>query len=59
MYTVTGLVKCSETLKDLVIYADEKSAWARPAEMFSEFTVKDGMPVLRFQVTDEEKDVEV
>ena len=58
VYTVTAIVKHSETLEELVVYADNKTAWAWPIKMFSEFSSRDGVPVLRFQIIEDDVGIE-
>lgn len=52
-YTVVGVARHSETLEELVVYRQEygdRGLWVRPAGMFAETVVVDGMPVPRFQL---------
>ena len=50
-YEVIGVAKHSETLEDYVVYRalyDDGALWVRPAAMFTEHIVVDGMTKLRF-----------
>lgn len=51
-YTVLGIVRHSESLKELVLYRQEygeHGIWVRPKEMFLETVKIDGQDVPRFQ----------
>lgn len=51
-YEVIGLAKHSETLEPMVVYRalyGEGGLWVRPASMWNETVMKDGVPVKRFQ----------
>jgi len=53
-YTVLGVARHSETLEELVVYRQEygdHGLWVRPASMFAETVVVDGMKVPRFAPT--------
>lgn len=55
-YEVIALAKHSETLEDLVVYKalyGEGGIWVRPASMWNEEVVKDGIKVKRFAYVDE------
>jgi hypothetical protein len=50
-YTVLGVARHSETLEELVVYRQEygdRSLWVRPAAMFAETVMVDGVAVPRF-----------
>lgn len=50
-YTVLGIARHSETLEQLVVYRQEYGdhrLWVRPAAMFGETVMVDGMAVPRF-----------
>lgn len=53
-YEVLGIVKHSETLKDLVLYKtlypnELSELWVRPKEMFEETLLIDGIETPRFK----------
>ena len=53
-YEVVGVAKHSETMEDFVVYRalyDNKVSklWIRPKKMFTEFVMKDGKKVKRFE----------
>ena len=55
-YRVTGLALHSETTEPMVIYRalyGTEEMWVRPAAMWNETVMVNGMPVHRFQITDE------
>lgn len=60
-YEVIGTVRHSETLEELVIYKalykshdfPENQLWVRPATMFTETVLHDGMKVPRFRLVEE------
>jgi len=55
-YRVTGLALHSETEEPMVIYRalyGTQETWVRPASMWNETVTVNGMPVHRFQITDE------
>ncbi|MEI7036398.1 DUF1653 domain-containing protein [Fulvimonas yonginensis] len=50
-YQVLGTARHSETLEELVVYRalyGERGLWVRPAAMFAETVVVDGVPTPRF-----------
>lgn len=50
-YQVLGTARHSETLEDLVVYRalyGERGLWVRPAAMFAQTIVVEGVPVPRF-----------
>jgi hypothetical protein len=50
-YTVLGIARHSETLEELVVYRQEygdRGLWVRPAAMFTETVVVDGIRLPRF-----------
>lgn len=52
VYDVISVAKQTETLEELVVYRDVHDAaklWVRPATMFTETVVVDGVTVPRFQ----------
>jgi len=56
-YTVVGVARHSETLEELVVYRQEygeRGLWVRPAAMFAETVVVDGLIVPRFCRIDSE-----
>ena len=56
LYELVDVARHSETLEPLIIYKNVKTgeAWARPAHMWNETVVVDGVEVLRFQYIGEE-----
>lgn len=51
-YVVLGVARHSETEEELVVYRQDygdRSLWVRPAAMFQETVLVDGIPVPRFQ----------
>jgi len=55
-YTVLGVARHSETLEEMVVYRQEygdRGLWVRPAVMFGETVVVDGVAVPRFQRIEE------
>ena len=55
-YRVIGIASHSETLEPMVVYQalyGEEDLWVRPASMWNETVTVNGMPVHRFQITDE------
>jgi hypothetical protein len=55
-YTVLGVARHSETLEEMIVYRQEygdRGLWVRPAVMFGETVVIDGVAVPRFQRIEE------
>lgn len=51
-YEVIGMARHSETLEDMVIYRalyGQGETWVRPASMWNETVVKDGVEMKRFE----------
>lgn len=51
-YEVIGVAKHTETLEEVVVYRalyGEKGLWVRPAVMFMETVIKEGVEVPRFK----------
>ncbi len=57
LYEVLDTVINSETLQTMVLYRpkDSSDLWVRPYEMFIATVVKDGLPVSRFSLLENEK----
>jgi hypothetical protein len=58
VYEVTGTVRHSETLEPLTLYRalyGEHGLWVRPAAMFEEIVVIDGISQPRFTKIEDEK----
>ena len=56
-YTVLSVARHSETLEELVVYRQEygdRGLWVRPAAMFAETVMVDGVAVLRFNLINAE-----
>lgn len=56
-YTVLGLARHSETLEELVVYRQEygdRGLWVRPAAMFAETVLVNGVAVPRFALLGDE-----
>ena len=56
-YEVIGMAKHSETLEDMVVYRalyGDGLTWVRPAGMWNEVVVVDGVEMRRFQKIDDE-----
>jgi hypothetical protein len=54
LYEVIGMARHSETLEELVVYKatdqpEGENIWVRPATMFSETVILDGMERQRFE----------
>ena len=52
-----GVARHSETLEEMIVYRQEygdRGLWVRPAVMFGETVVVDGVAVPRFQRIEEE-----
>ncbi|MCZ8286462.1 MAG: DUF1653 domain-containing protein [Bacteroidia bacterium] len=54
LYEVIGMARHSETLEELVVYKatdqpEGENIWVRPATMFSETVILDGMQRQRFE----------
>ncbi len=50
-YTVLGVARHSETQEEFVVYRQEygdRALWIRPAAMFAETVIVDGVSVARF-----------
>ena len=55
-YTVLGVARHSETLEEMIVYRQEygdRGLWVRPAVMFGETVVVDGVAVPRFERIEE------
>ncbi len=55
-YEVIGVAKHSETLEPMVVYRalyGEKGLWVRPAAMFTETVIADGIEQPRFRMLEE------
>ena len=51
-YKIVGVARHSETLEEMVIYAESespKNLWARPKGMFLDYVERDGVKVRRFE----------
>ena len=51
VYEVLGMAKHSETLEEMVVYRatyDQGSLWVRPASMWDEVVVREGIEYKRF-----------
>ncbi|MCB9359112.1 DUF1653 domain-containing protein [Candidatus Woesearchaeota archaeon] len=55
-YEVIGVVKHSETLKDMILYKplydSDVELWVRPATEFNDIIEKDGKKIKRFEKID-------
>ena len=61
IYEVIGTAKHSETLDEYVVYRatyDEGSLWVRPAFMWDETVIRDGVEYKRFTYLGEKGEVE-
>jgi len=55
-YEVIGLAKHSETLEEMVVYRalyGEGGLWVRPASMWNETVIRDGVEYKRFTLINE------
>lgn len=57
-YEVVGIAHHSETMEDMVVYRalyGERELWVRPASMWDEDVVRDGVTYKRFTLIEEYK----
>ena len=58
LYEAIAIAKHSETLEDMVVYRalyGERELWVRPASMWDEDVVRDGVTYKRFTLIEEYK----